>query len=358
MDQCWCSQCFLEPSFMGVTNKPSQIRSIKEDLPNLTGPLDSLGTSKEVFDPFNRQARGGSTVDTAGKRGGLHFPQMPTNASGGQIIGESIHGPKEGHLVEPIVDTSGYQLGLAQDATSGAALTTRLNEWSCPLVCILSRSYVVSGFYNEAVHWVGYHSRIPDENLILTFDVGDEVFGEMMLPTNLVCQWDTTIAVCRGMLSVFQYDEHSGIYSSSYRCSIWVMNEYGVAESWTKQFSIDTQEGIWDTIGVWETIGLRQAIRKIISLRKDGEILLQTSDGVRGKLVSYNPETKRINVIGICSGTRDSFHVDTYMESLVLLKGVNGVLGSQAEPDAITPVLLGGNDGVERTKETVEGKEE
>ncbi|KAK9286000.1 hypothetical protein L1049_025203 [Liquidambar formosana] len=102
---------------------------------------------------------------------------------------------------------------------------------------------------NGAVHWVGHHSLTPDENLIITFNVGDEVFEKMMLPMNLVCQEDTSIAVCRGMFSLFQYDKHSWICSLSHRCSIWVMNEHGVEESWAKQFSIDTREGIWED---WE----------------------------------------------------------------------------------------------------------
>ncbi|CAL5342814.1 unnamed protein product [Camellia sinensis] len=46
------------------------------------------------------------------------------------------------------------------------------------------------------------------------------------------------------------------------------------------------------------------------------------------KVVSYQPANKRIKTLEICGGT-DSFHLDTYTESLVLLDAANGVLKKQ-----------------------------
>lgn len=93
--------------------------------------------------------------------------------------------------------------------------------------------------------------------------------------------------------------------------SIWVMKGYGVAESWIKQYTIDIQ-------GAWRTTGLRN----------NGEMLLAT---IGGKLVSYHPDPNKLRIFGICGDNGYSFYVGTYIESLVLFKAVNRVLGGQVE---------------------------
>ena len=87
-------------------------------------------------------------------------------------------------------------------------------------------------FFNGALHTVAITSR---HRFILSFNVNDESFREIMLPPNHldlddvpVCR--TELAVFKGSLAVFIYtDDHWGVF-----CHIWVMEEYGVAESWIK----------------------------------------------------------------------------------------------------------------------------
>ncbi|KAK4369040.1 hypothetical protein RND71_012832 [Anisodus tanguticus] len=82
-------------------------------------------------------------------------------------------------------------------------------------------------------------------------------------------------------------------------CSIWVMKEYGVVESWSNEFnvSLDTEPGM------------------ILGFRNYSEILLTRSTG---QLVSYNLETHEKMNFGIV-GTKNSFFIGTYEEILVLL---------------------------------------
>ncbi|CAL5403883.1 unnamed protein product [Camellia sinensis] len=63
-----------------------------------------------------------------------------------------------------------------------------------------------------------------------------------------------------------------------------------------------------------ESLGL------VIAFRKNSEVLLVSS----GNLVSYNPETKEKKNHGI-HGIGYLFYVDTYVESLVLVRGSNGL---------------------------------
>ncbi|KAK9285632.1 hypothetical protein L1049_024829 [Liquidambar formosana] len=164
-------------------------------------------------------------------------------------------------------------------------------------------------------------------------------FGEMMLPTSLVHVFGVSIAVYGESLVLLHYDVH--LFDCC--CCIWMMKEYGVVESWTKQFRIDIQAQLVNTVG----------------LRKNAEILLAMNDG---DLVSYHPKTQRVKDLGIHGDTlhvSNSLYVGTYVESLVLLKGVNGVLGGLEESSDAVPCtsLLGGNDEVEKTA-TVEGNDD
>lgn len=163
---------------------------------------------------------------------------------------------------------------------------------------------------NGNVHWVGYKrvSLVTRGCFVVVFDLGGEVFGEMELPGSLVHEFPSNmmVSVMDECLSVLVYDKRA----FSKQCTVWVMKEYGVAESWSKQYEID----------------LDGRLVLVLGLRKNGEMLL-----VMGKeLVSYNPESEGIKKLGV-SGCKDSFWFRDYTESLVLLGGADSVNG-EAEP--------------------------
>ncbi|CAL5369162.1 unnamed protein product [Camellia sinensis] len=165
-------------------------------------------------------------------------------------------------------------------------------------------------FVNGAVHWVVYsQSNSVFCNVVLLFDTGSEVFREMRLPNKLVSEFplDLSVAVYGDSISVFHYDNRGPCTSRD--CEVWIMKEYGVVESWFKQFSVCLVEGISNVLG----------------FRYNGELLVEMWNK---KVVSYQPANKRVKTIEICGGT-DSFHLDTYTESLVLLDAANGVLKKQ-----------------------------
>ncbi|KAJ8763049.1 hypothetical protein K2173_023254 [Erythroxylum novogranatense] len=167
-------------------------------------------------------------------------------------------------------------------------------------------------FLNETIHWVG--CTLPNKELggqqklvVATFDVSNEVFGQLEIPeetANLGYRNKMSLSVLGGSLSLIWYknvwpEQHSSI------CYIWVMKDYGVSESWLKQYKIHL------TCGVSKALGLRG----------NGEILLVMSHGL---LVSYDPESNRISPLDIC-GDPYSFFLDTYVDSLFLWKGLHKV---------------------------------
>ncbi|KAM7495146.1 hypothetical protein LguiB_029755 [Lonicera macranthoides] len=158
-------------------------------------------------------------------------------------------------------------------------------------------------FVNGAVHWIAYDKHVEggSPNLIVSFDMGEEVFNEMMLPDALSGELVTSLSinVLGESLAIFKYNTEAEAETAS--CCIWVMKEYGIVESWTKLFTID----------------LPGSLKKTVRFRKNGEVILSLRNN---ELVSYDPNSRQIRDFGIVGNIR-SFYVDTYLETLSLLKG-------------------------------------
>lgn len=114
-------------------------------------------------------------------------------------------------------------------------------------------------------------------NLVVSFHMSNEVFHELMLPDSLPTEHLTNlkITVLGYSLAVLKYTNVLIVES----CCLWVMKEYGVAESWTKLLSFRLEQS-------WSTLGFRKDGRFVFPYRDIG-------------LVSYNPETDKMNNLGI-----------------------------------------------------------
>ncbi|XP_050369207.1 F-box protein At3g07870-like [Argentina anserina] len=80
--------------------------------------------------------------------------------------------------------------------------------------------------FEEALHWYKESSR---ENKIVVFDLASEEFRTMPLPPRLF--EPTNPRSFRGCLCVYDCRDNGYIY-------LWIMREYGVADSWAKLFTI------------------------------------------------------------------------------------------------------------------------
>ncbi|XP_058208993.1 F-box protein At3g07870-like isoform X2 [Rhododendron vialii] len=153
-------------------------------------------------------------------------------------------------------------------------------------------------FVNGAIHWIACDRRVVDglSSLIMLFHMGSQAFSEMMMPAALVNEMQLR-------LSIMSYGESLAVlcHGQEGSCGVWVMKEYGVAESWAKLYNINPP-------GV--------LAYKILGFRKSGEVLLWMSDK---RLLCYDCETKTLTNTGY-TGSSDAFAADTFMESLVLVK--------------------------------------
>ncbi|XP_065620408.1 F-box/kelch-repeat protein At3g06240 isoform X2 [Quercus suber] len=154
-------------------------------------------------------------------------------------------------------------------------------------------------FLNGALQTVAITSR---HRFILSFNVNDESFREIMLSPNQldldgvpVC-W-TELAVFKGSLAVFIYtDDHWGVF-----CHIWVMEEYGVAESWIKKYMVPM---------------ILNSHFYGNGCTDNGELLIKTAIG----LVSIDPESRSQNILAIEDADWVGYAANS-MESLILLDG-------------------------------------
>ncbi|KAK3031225.1 hypothetical protein RJ639_036880 [Escallonia herrerae] len=123
-------------------------------------------------------------------------------------------------------------------------------------------------FVNGAVH--GRCSKRRPER-IMSFHFQEERFGEIMLPEreldgersnfkDSIGAFKEALGEMKGSLALFRW------YAQSRNCQVWVMEEYGAAESWCKLFTIVVKDRIFQPI----------------CFTKDGEVVIQeTEDGRR-----------------------------------------------------------------------------
>ena len=109
---------------------------------------------------------------------------------------------------------------------------------------------------NGAVHFGVYDECKSSCQLVLSFDLGDEVFRLISLPNAAVRQGIVQTSVIGGSLSLlFYYDRHV----DNNCCAIWVMKDYGVVDSWAKLLAVD----------------VNKEIIRVLGLRKNGSILVE-----------------------------------------------------------------------------------
>ncbi|KAK9283824.1 hypothetical protein L1049_012078 [Liquidambar formosana] len=147
---------------------------------------------------------------------------------------------------------------------------------------------------NGSPHWIvnsGGEKKWPP--FIVSFDMADEVFCEMSLPDSSMFFGHTCVGLVEGWLSVVSY-------LASWKCEVWVMKEYGVVQSWTRQYVIAEKSVIY-------------SLDRPLGLLDSGELLLGKWNG---GLMLYDPKSTRVEKFGTSMGPF-LCQVATYMESLV-----------------------------------------
>ena len=127
-------------------------------------------------------------------------------------------------------------------------------------------------FLNGALHWVAFRAINVNKahHFVLAFDLGDEVFREILLPEELppythdgfLCAY---VSICGNSIALF-HDDYSSL-----RLNIWVMKHYGVVSSWTKALSLPMtyQGGFVSTKYIPKAIGFTRNGRIVLEMNED-----------------------------------------------------------------------------------------
>nr|BAJ52234.1 hypothetical protein [Pyrus pyrifolia]BEL64064.1 hypothetical protein [Pyrus pyrifolia] len=197
-------------------------------------------------------------------------------------------------------DERTYYHRIALPHTAELYITTA-NSWKEIKIDISSTTYSCSRsvFVKGFCYWYA----TDGEEYILSFDLGDDTFHIIQLPSKTESDFKFYYIFMRnGSLASFcsRYDRNE----DSESCEIWVMDAYdGVKSSWTKLL----------------TIGPLQGIKKPLTFWKSDELLMLDSDG---RATSYNSSTKNLKYLHIppILNRVVDFEVLIYVKSIVHVK--------------------------------------
>ncbi|KAK9285587.1 hypothetical protein L1049_024782 [Liquidambar formosana] len=144
---------------------------------------------------------------------------------------------------------------------------------------------------NGALHWFA-QAKLFYAQIIVGFDLLDEVFRQIPIPHWSLNESNSILMVLGGCLSVV-------VYSGNY-LDIWLMKEYGVKESWTKEITIRPDI-------------LMDGNYRPLCILKNGKILLEYANR---QLLSYDPETKNYKKIKI-DKLPGEFQEISHIESII-----------------------------------------
>ncbi|XP_026377748.1 F-box/kelch-repeat protein At3g23880-like [Papaver somniferum] len=170
---------------------------------------------------------------------------------------------------------SGYYkvicLYVVADGSSVDVYTIGPNSWKNTLV-IPYGLYLVEEpgvLVNGVFHWLGYRTD-NFSDVIISLDISGEKFKELQTPKVSLekKQLGLSVGVLKDCLSVL---------CSGVNVEVWVMQDYGVQESWTRHYTI-THERI-----------LRDCTLRLIWSFSSGEMLFTTGGCYLTDLVLYDP---------------------------------------------------------------------
>ena len=150
-----------------------------------------------------------------------------------------------------------------------------------------------------AIHFVS-SDCVEQRSHMISFDVDDEVFTYIKLPTELELQDRHIYPVV--------YHENIGILNVdvfNHLCSLWVMANDLVAGSWSKLYTIDIQEG---------------PVFRMLCFKKNGQFMLS---GGPWTLTLYDIESGEAKEIeGLPGPGQAMVYCTLYKGSLVLMQGI------------------------------------
>ncbi|KAM1669587.1 hypothetical protein ACFX15_042516 [Malus domestica] len=184
----------------------------------------------------------------------------------------------------------------------------------------LQRLHHKTVFVHGAVHWILRRDRDCNNDVIASFDMATESFSEIELPKSLTRKRllrgasHFVLSAHENSLALVQFPWHySRLGENTCHLSLWVMQQYGVVESWTKSSRVVLSKGP-------ESLSLIFHVAYVGS-KGNGEKVFRMSSKNSIRLVTVDFKTKQVKYSGEGEGKYESMHA--FVESLVLLDQFN-----------------------------------
>ncbi|KAM5582702.1 F-box protein CPR1 [Rosa sericea] len=225
-------------------------------------------------------------------------------------------------VVRLVEDQYGWNDEQTENQTFVEIYSLAAGSWSNPRIvdpqCSLRGQRLAQAFVNGALHWDAY-GLASKLHFILAFDVGSELFREIMIPKSL--DWDSfkpwhgdlslRLSVSGDGKSLALFMRYDGYTNPNSLLDVWVMKEYCVEKSWTKLVTLRPQ-------------GPQRSLPRALCFRKSGEVVMvrnlkQHYGGEEpiNELVSLDLVSGQFKNLGICR--YKYYTIDPYEESIVLL---------------------------------------
>ncbi|XP_026416319.1 F-box protein CPR1-like [Papaver somniferum] len=200
------------------------------------------------------------------------------------------------------------------------------NSWSSALYMPYTLSLEprpTALYMSGALHWL-----TDDSKLLVSFDLGDEIIREVPGPArdsffdndSYQYKYVDVLGGCLCIVCVVLGD----------RGDVWVMKDYGVRESWTKEFTVPWQVIKFDYFRPIGYVGNGKQVLLNIGFKQE------TNKG--NFLVRYNPKRKMATTLKTHDITDPEWrHAYTYQESLFSVLGKKNSVGilHYLEPDQV-----------------------
>ncbi|GAB2277249.1 hypothetical protein Dimus_011956 [Dionaea muscipula] len=211
--------------------------------------------------------------------------QMLCRRPGARQVGLVFDHSGNDYKVVAISDPAPNEPGFAEVYSLNAGCWKRV-AGATPVVWY--RGYPL--FFNGSVHWIGEESHhLGGKSYVVSFNAAEEVFNSVTLPgfRGVRSALLTTVGGCLALLAPFM--DHS---------DLWVMEEYGVVNSWNKRYTINATLPMYFSIFV----------------KRNGELLFASD---KGGAKSYDTGTELLKDAVETYAVLKNY-VDIYVESLAL----------------------------------------
>ncbi|GKA67688.1 ribonuclease H-like domain-containing protein [Tanacetum coccineum] len=167
-------------------------------------------------------------------------------------------------------------------------------------------------FVNGVIYFRGYGDVYLDQgivyNLVISFDLKSEKFGEVCLPQRLVHTRDLNVTKVDESLGFLEYYNEGGMTV----CGVW-KREDGANKTFTKIYTIKVEgKSVYDSV---------------LGFRNNGEVVMELDNDnyKESRIEVYEPLSGHINDVGI-NGKLGTLYVRSYMETLLLLDEADSII--------------------------------